>query len=117
VKKFLSIIIPSLIILALICIDHFIALKDSLYIVVWIYLGFPIAFILQGIICSNWKSNMMLGLLLSSISVIIPISIWYNLRSLFIPVIIYMLLGIFTYFITNKIKKSFIVKNNIREKL
>jgi len=96
-KKIISIILPSLLIFAFIYYDHFIRGKYSLEIIVGIYALFPIIFIFQGIICStcsNSKSIMIMGFLSSSIAVILPISLWYNMSSIVPALIIYILLGV-----------------------
>ncbi|WHX97990.1 hypothetical protein [Neobacillus sp. DY30] len=102
-KKILSTILPSLVIFAFIWFDSL--FPESKYILLGIYLLFPIIFIIQGIICPNSKKYMIIGFLLSSFAVIIPISVWYNMGSMITPVIIYLLLGIVSFFLSNKIRK------------
>lgn len=105
-KKMLSIILPSLLIFTLISIDHFMLSKDSLYLVVWIWLAFPIIFIIQGVICSDSNKSMIIGFLLSAITVMIPVSIWYNVGSMIIPVIIYIVLGVIAFFLSRYVFKK-----------
>jgi len=100
-KKIISTILPSLLIFSFIYYDHFICGKYSLAIIGGIYLLFPIVFIFQGGICSNSKSSMIMGFLLSSIAVILPISLWYNLSSVVPAVIIYLILGVIAFFSPN----------------
>lgn len=105
-KKIISIILPSLLILAFIYYDHFMCGKYSLAIIGGIYLLFPIIFIFQGCICSNSKSSMIIGFLLSSIAVMLPISLWYNMSSVIPAIIIYILLGVTAFFSVNRVNKT-----------
>lgn len=97
-KKILSTILLSLLISIFIFIDSQF-FPDSKNIILGIYIIFPIIFIIQGIISSNSIKTMLIGLLLSSISVMLPIFMWYNMDSMIVPVIIYNLLGILVFFI------------------
>lgn len=101
-KNFLSSLLPGLLIFTYILIDSM--YPESKYIVLGIYLFFPIVFIIQGIVCSNSKKNMIIGFLLSSLAVIVPISIMYNMGSLITPVIIYLILGFLASFSISRIK-------------
>ncbi|WP_297427791.1 hypothetical protein [Clostridium sp.] len=99
-KKIISIILPSLLIFSFIYYDHFVRGKYSLLIILGIYGIFPMIFIFQGAICSicsNSKSSMILGLLLSSIAVGIPISLWYNMNSIIPAIIIYTVLSVIAF--------------------
>ncbi|MCJ7690247.1 MAG: hypothetical protein MUO60_13115 [Clostridiaceae bacterium] len=93
-KKILTIILPSLLIFAFICIDHFMFSIDSMNVIVYIYLVFPIIFIVQGIVCSKSRNSLIIGDLLSSIAIFLPFSIWYNWADLTPAVVIYLLLGV-----------------------
>lgn len=104
-KKILSCILPSLFIFVFIYTDS--RLPDSKSILLGVYLLFPIVFILQGIMSSNSKVYMILGFLLSSIAVILPCSIFYNMSSMIPPVIIYLILGVVSFFLTNSIRGKF----------
>ncbi|NHC42743.1 hypothetical protein G6549_22755 [Bacillus sp. MM2020_1] len=103
-KKILSTILPSMVIFAFIWFDSL--FPENKYILLGIYLLFPIIFIIQGIICPNSKQYMIIGFLLSSFAVILPISVGYNMGSMITTVIIYLLLGIVSFFLSNKIKKK-----------
>ncbi|CRK85068.1 hypothetical protein BN000_05127 [Neobacillus massiliamazoniensis] len=102
-KNWLSIILPGIVIFTFIWIDSL--FPESKYILLGIYLLFPIIFIIQGYICSSSKGILIFGLILSSIAIILPISIWYNMGSMITPVIIYILLGILSFFLFNKNKR------------
>lgn len=103
-KKILSILLPSLLIFIFVLVDSMFPL--SKYILLGIYLFFPLVFIIQGIICSNSMKTMIVGLLLSSAMVMFTISIWYNMSSMIIPVIIYLLLGAISFFLANRNKRT-----------
>jgi hypothetical protein len=105
-KKTISITLPGLLIFAFTYYDHFMCGKYSFAIIGGIYLLFPIIFIFQGGICSNSKRSMIMGFLLSSIAVILPISLWYNMSSIIPAIIIYILLGVTTFFSVNIINKT-----------
>lgn len=102
-KNLFSVIFPSIVIFIFIWIDSM--FPESKYILLGIYLLFPLMFIIQGYICLKLKRNLILGFLLSSIAIILPISIWYNMGSVITPVIIYILLGTLPFFLFNKNKK------------
>lgn len=102
-----KIIFPSLLILIFIFIDS--RFPNSKYILLGIYILFPIIFIIQGVIYSNSIKSMLIGFLLSSLSIILPIYKWYNMGNMFSPVIIYLSLGIITFFVSktvNTIKRK-----------
>ena len=98
-------IIPSILIFIFIWIDSI--FSESKYILLGIYIIFPMIFVVQGIIYSKSIKSMVVGCTLSSMAVLIPISIWYNMTSMLIPVIIYLLLAICVFVIKqnkNKVK-------------
>jgi hypothetical protein len=107
-KKKLSIILPSLIIFALVGIDHFTLGIDSMNFIVFIYLVFPFIFILQGIICSNSRNSMVIGVLLSSIAVLVSYSIWYNVANMTSAVVVYLILAVIAYFLSFSMNRKFI---------
>lgn len=104
-KKVLSIVFFSLVIVALSYVGRFRLPETSLYILVDIYVVFPIIFIIQGVICSNSKKYMIISFLLLSISVMLPISIWYKMNSIIIPLINYLLLGAISAHLKNNLLK------------
>lgn len=97
-KKILSIIVPSLIIFIITFLS-----RDNKNILIGLFLLFPIIFVIQGAMYSNLKEELLVGLILSSISFIIPINLFYKMGSCIGFMIIYDLLGIASYFIKNKI--------------
>ncbi|CEG28560.1 hypothetical protein [Bacillus sp. B-jedd] len=99
-KKLLALILPGLIILMFIWIDS--KFPESKYVLVGIYFLFPVLFILQGYLASPSKETLAFGLLLSALAVIVPISIWYNIGNMMVPVIIYIILGIGSFFLFGK---------------
>lgn len=97
-KKILSIIVPSLIIFII----TYLSRADK-NILIGLFLLFPVIFVIQGAMYSNLKEELLVGLILSSISFIIPINLFYNMGSCIGFMIIYNLLGIVSYCIKNKI--------------
>ena len=103
-KKILSIILPSVIILAIAWIG-----VANKYILVGLYLLFPIIFIIQGIMYSSLSKELIIGLILSSLGFIVPINLLYNMGSCIEFLVIYNILGI----ISNIIKNKIIHKNKV----
>lgn len=97
-KKILSIIVPSLIIFII----TYLSRADK-NILIGLFLLFPVIFVIQGAMYSNLKEELLVGLILSSISFIIPINLFYKMGSCIGFMIIYDLLGIVSYCIKNKI--------------
>ena len=62
-------------------------------------------YIILGIICSNMKKELLLSLVLLSITFLIPINLWFNMGTCIDLVIIYNILSIFSYLIKKKICK------------
>lgn len=94
-KKILSTILPSLLIFIFIFIDsHF---PYSEWILIGIYILFPIMFIVQTIISLKSIKNMVIGFLLLSLSIILPINEWYKMGSIIPAIIVYLLLAGITY--------------------
>lgn len=101
-KKILSTIFPSLLTYIYIFIDsHF---PYSKWILIGIYILFPIMFIVQTIISLKSIKNMLIGLLLLSLSIILPINEWYKMGSMIPAIMIYLLLAGITYSIATIVK-------------
>ena len=106
-KKIISTILPSLLTYIYILIDSY--FPYSTWILIGIYFLFPIMFIVQTIISLKSIKNMLIGFLLLSLSIIIPINEWYKMGSIIPAIIIYLLLGIITFFLSkavNTIKRK-----------
>lgn len=97
-KKILSIILPSMIILAITLWGR--AEKNIL---VGLFLLFPIIFVIQGIMYSNFKNELIIGFILSSIAFIVPINLLYNMGNCIDLLIVYNMLGIGSFLVKNKI--------------
>ena len=69
-KKILKIIIPSMLMLLLIYIW-----RDGKDILNGLYIAFLLMYIILGIICSNMKKELLLSLVLLSITFLIPINL------------------------------------------
>ena len=99
-KKILKIIIPSMLMLLLIYIW-----RDGKDILNGLYIAFPLMYIILGIISSDIKKELLLSLVLLSITFLIPINLWFNMGTCIDLVIIYNILSIFSYLIKKKICK------------
>lgn len=99
-KKILKIIIPSMLMLLLIYIW-----RDGKDILNGLYIAFPLMYIILGIICSNMKKELLLSLVLLSITFLIPINLCFNMGTCIELVIIYNILSILSYLIKKKICK------------
>lgn len=101
VKNYLKRALPGIIILLFILID--IQNEYSKNILVGIYLFFPLIFIIQGLIVNN-KKDLYCGIGLSAYSIILGISLFYNMGTAIIPTIIYVVLGILAFRFKNHFK-------------
>ena len=109
-KKVLSIILPSIIILAITLWG-----RGDKNILECIYLLYPIVFIVQGSMYSDLIKQLLIALVLSSIAFIVPINLWFNMGSCIELLIIYNILAIVSFLIKNK--TSILRKNtNIQNK-
>ena len=109
-KKILSIIMPSIIILAITLWG-----RGDKNILECIYLLYPIVFIVQGYMYSYLIKQLLVALVLSSIAFIVPINLWFNMGSCIELLIIYNILAIVSFLIKNK--TSILRKNtNIQNK-
>ncbi|MEG1416800.1 MAG: hypothetical protein RSC49_09410, partial [Clostridium sp.] len=76
------------------------------YIILGIYLIFPLAFIVQGRLLYNSWVDTLIGSVVLVMSIWIPIVIFYNIGSILIPLIIYLVLGFVSVGITRFIKSK-----------
>ena len=97
-KKIPSIILPSIIIFII----SFLSRADK-NILIGLFLLFPIIFIVQGLLYSDFKKELLIGFALSSIAFIIPVNLFYNMGSCIELMIIYNVLGVISYYVKNKI--------------
>lgn len=97
-KKILKIIIPSVLMLLLIYLW-----RDGKDILNGIYIVFPLMYIILGWIYSN-KKEVLIGLILLSISFFIPINLYFNMGNCIDLIIIYNILSIVIYLIKAKLK-------------
>ena len=96
-KRIIKIIAPSILMLLLIYIW-----KDDKDILNGLYIAFPLMYIILGIICSNMKKELLLSLVLLSITFLIHINLWFNMGTCIDLVIIYNILSILSYLIKKK---------------
>ena len=99
-KKIIKIISPSVLMLLLI-----ILWRDGKNILNGLYVAFPIMYIILGIVCSDLKKELLISLILLSITFLIPINLWFHMGSCIDLVIIYNTLSVISYLIKSKIKK------------
>ena len=99
-KKIIKVFFPSVIMLMLIFLW-----RDGKDILNGIYIAFPIIYILLGVISSDIKSELLISLILISITFLIPINLMFNMGTCIDLVIIYTILSCISYFIKRKIKK------------
>jgi len=97
-KRILSIILPSNIILAITLWG-----RADKNILVGLFLLFPIIFIIQGIMYSDFKKELLIGFTLSSIAFIVPINLGFHMGSCIELLIIYNILGIVSFLVKKKI--------------
>lgn len=100
-KKVLSIIVPSLIIFVI----NLLSRADK-NILIGLFLLFPLIFVVQGVMYSNLKEELLIGLILSSIAFIVPINLFYNMGNCIGLMIVYDLLGTASYFVKCKINNK-----------
>ena len=99
-KKIIKTITPSMLMILLIYMW-----RDGKDILNGLYIAFPLMYIILGIICSDMKKELLLSLILLSITFLIPINLWFNMGICIDLVIIYNILSIFSYLIKKKICK------------
>ena len=98
-KKLLSIIAPSIII-------YLVVLSGipNKGILLGLYLIVPLIFIIQGIMYSNIKRELIIGFTLSSLSFLISINLFYSMGSCIELAVFYNVLGIISFLGKNIIK-------------
>lgn len=99
-KKIMKIIIPSILMLLLIYLW-----RDGKDILKGIYIAFPLMYIVIGFICSNLKKELLISLVLLSITFLILINLMFDMGNCIDLVIIYNVLSCISYIIKRKIKK------------
>lgn len=93
-KKNIKIVIPSVLMLLLI-----ILWRDGNDILNGLYVAFSIMYIILGIVCSDLKKELLISLILLSITFLIPINLWFHMGTCIDLVIIYNLLSVISYLI------------------
>lgn len=99
-KKIIKIIVPSLLMLLLIYLW-----RDGKDILNGLFIAFPLMYIVLGLICSDFKKELLISLILLSISFLLPINLMFNMGTCIGWVIIYNVLSVISYLIKRKIKK------------
>lgn len=99
-KKILKIILPSILMLILVYL-----MRGGKDILCGLYFAFPIMYVLLGIIYSNFKKELIISMLLTSIAFLIPINLWFNMGNCVDCVLIYNILSCISFGLKKKIKK------------
>ena len=86
-KRIIKIIVPSILMLLLIYLW-----RDGKDILNGIYIIFPLIYIILGLICSNFKNELLISLIILSISFLVPINLWFNMGTCIGLVIFYKIL-------------------------
>lgn len=98
-KKIIKIIIPSILVFLLIYLGR----NNKDLILTGIYILYPLIYVFTSLI--NAKKDLIISLVLLSITFLIPINIWFNMGTCIDLVIIYNILACVSYLIKRKIKK------------
>ena len=98
-KKIIKIIIPSILMFLLICLW-----KDGKDILNGLYIVFPLIYMLVGVLCFDIKKELLISLILLSITFLIPINLWFNMGNCIGLVVIYNILSYISYLIKKKIR-------------
>ena len=99
-KRIIKIIVPSVLILLLIYLW-----RDGKDILNGLYLVFPLMYIVLGIICIDLKKELLISLILLSITFLIPINLWFHMGNCIDLVIVYNVLGVISYLVKRKITR------------
>lgn len=99
-KKIIKIVVPSIVMFLLIYMW-----RDGKDILNGIYIVFPLMFMLLGIICSDLKDELLISLILLSITFLIPINIWFHMGTCIGLVFFYNILSFIIYLIKKQIIK------------
>lgn len=100
-KKLIKIILPSILMLLLIYLW-----RDGKDILNGLFIAFPLMYILLGLICTDVKKELLISLILLSITFLIPINLWFHMGNCIEYVIIYNILSYTSYLIKMKIKNK-----------
>jgi hypothetical protein len=98
-KKILKIISPSILVFLLLYLGR----HNKDLILTGIYILYPLIYLITSLI--NAKKELIISLVLLSITFLIPINVWFNMGACIDLVIIYNILACISYFIKRKIKK------------
>ena len=98
-KRIIKIIVPSVLMLLLIYLW-----RDDKDILNGIYIFFPIIYISNSLIYSHINKELILSLILLSISFLIPINLWFHMGSCVGLVIFYSILSGISFFIKKLIE-------------
>jgi len=96
-KSISKIILPSILMIFLIFLW-----QDGKDILNGIYFAFPLIYILLGLICTDFQKELLISLILLSISFLVLINLMFNMGNCLDLVIIYILLSFIFYWLKRK---------------
>ena len=100
-KRILKILLPSILMIGLIYL-----MQGGKDILAGLFLLFPFMYILQGIICTDFKKELLIALILLSAAFLIPVNLLFHMGSCIDLALIYNALSIISYLIKRKIKSN-----------
>ena len=100
-KKIIKIIVPSMLMLLLIYLW-----RDGKDILNGIYIMFPLMYMSLGFIYSHFKKELLVSLILLSMSFLIPMNLCFNMGACIDLVIFYNILSCICYLIKRKLKSK-----------
>ena len=96
----LKILVPPALVLSLIFI-----LRGGVDILAGLFIFFPIIYILMGILCSDWKFELVPFNILTACAFLIPVNICFNMGTCIEYALGYTLLSVISFLIKRKIQR------------
>lgn len=103
-KMFFRVLLPAICMFIFTWICSFFPFSKIL--LLGIYVLFPLAFIIQGIICARLKKQMIIGFIFSSAAIMMSVSYWFEVGSMVNAVIVYTILGFISFLLYGRKMKS-----------
>lgn len=100
-KRIFKVITPSIAMLALVYI-----MRDGKDILNGLFFIFPVLYIALGIICSSFVWELFICVFLTSLALIIPINLFFNMGTCIEWALFYIALGSASYFVKCLVKKA-----------
>ena len=99
-KRLFKIVIPAILMFLLVY-----ALRGGKNILEGLYILFPMIYLCMGFMASRFVSELLIGMIVTSLAFIIPIHLWYHMGTCIELIFIYALLGCVGY-----LAKKFLIK-------